>query len=376
MLRVAMITDHADDADKVDGGVQAVSSYLISELIKRPDLDLHILSFNYDVSESSTSKRNGYTKYVLPGARLGTVSAFWQDQRMLNVELDKIRPAIVHGQGAGHDGILARRSHYPSVITIHGIMAEDLKHLATIRQRARHYLLNRLSEHYCIRKAEHTILISQYVADYFGDRIAGQVHFIPNPIAPSFFDLPRAEEPERVLFAGRVTPLKGILDLIRATATIARQQPVQLVLAGSLEDHQYEEQLRSEVRRLDIEDRVHFCGLLDAQSLRREFSQASMLVLPSYQETAPMVINEAMAAGLPVIASRVGGIPYQVRDGETGFLIDAGDVEALVERIGTLLSQPTLRESFGREAKALAEKGYRADNVANETIAVYQKVLS
>jgi hypothetical protein len=145
MLRVAMITDHADDADdadKVDGGVQAVSKYLISELVKHFDLDLHVLSFNYGVAESSTSERSGYTKHVLPGARLGTVSAFWHDQRTLNAKLETIRPAIVHGQGAGHDGILARRSGYPSVITIHGIMAEEAKHFATIGQRARHNLLN------------------------------------------------------------------------------------------------------------------------------------------------------------------------------------------------------------------------------------------
>jgi len=376
MLRVAMITDYADDADKVDGGVQAVSKYLISGLVRHSDLDLHVVTFNYGVTKSSTSEQKGYTKHILPGARFGTVSAFWQDQRTLNAKLETIKPTIVHGQGAGHDGIVARRSPYPSVITIHGIMAEELKHFATLGQRARHLLLNKISEHYCIRNAEHTILISQYVADYFGGRIAGEVHFIPNPIAPSFFDLARNEEPGRVLFAGRIMPLKGVLDLIRATAAIAQEQPIQLVLAGSLEDHQYVGQLRSEARRLNIEDQVHFLGLLDALSLRREFSRASMLVLPSYQETAPMVINEAMAAGLPVVATRVGGTIYQVRDNETGFLVEAGDVGALTERIATLLSSREKRHSFGRAARDLAESGYRADKVASDTIEVYRQVLA
>lgn len=376
MLRVAMITDHADDADIVDGGVQAVTKYLVSELIEHTDLDLHIFSFDYSNSESSTTERDGYTKHVLPGARLGTASAFWQDQRTLNAKLDTIQPAIVHGQGAGHDGIVARRSHFPSVITIHGIMAEEAKHFATVGQRARHRLLNRISEHYCIKNAKHTIVISPYVANYFDGRINGELHFIPNPIASSFFDIVRAEEPGRVLFAGRLTPLKGVLDLIRATARIAQDRSIQLVLAGSLEDQQYVEQLHSEVKRLDIKDWVHFPGLLDAQSLRREFSRASMLVLPSYQETAPMVVQEAMAAGLPVIASRVGGTPYQVRDGETGFLVDSGDVHALTTRINTLLSNQAMRESFGKAANALAEKEYRADTVAKRTIEVYRQILA
>jgi glycosyltransferase involved in cell wall biosynthesis len=106
--------------------------------------------------------------------------------------------------------------------------------------------------------------------------------------------------------------LKGVSDLIQATATVARKQPIQLVLAGSLEDRQYVDQLKTEVNRLDIADQVDFAGLLDSESLRREISRASLLVLASYQETAPMVIHEAMAAGLPVVASKVGGIPYFV----------------------------------------------------------------
>jgi glycosyltransferase involved in cell wall biosynthesis len=148
------------------------------------------------------------------------------------------------------------------------------------------------------------------------------------------------------------------------------------VLAGSLEDQQYVSQLRSEVKKLGIKNQVHFPGILDAESLHEELSRASMLVLPSYQETAPMVIQEAMAAGVPVIASRVGGTRYQVRDGETGFLIDARDVQALSERMGMLLSNQAMRQSFGEAAKAFAQEEYRADAVAKKTIDIYRQILS
>ncbi len=370
-----MITDQADDTDRVDGGVQAVTKNLVSALIGHTDIELHILSFNYEVSESSTASCDNYTKHVLPGAPLGTVSAFWQDQRTLNAKLDTLQPTIVHGQGAGHDGIVARRSRFPSVITIHGIMAEEAKHFATFGQRTRHRLLNMLSEHYCIRKGQHTILISQYVADYFNGRIAGESHFIPNPIAANFFEIQRAEEPGRVLFAGRLVPLKGVLDLIKAIATVAHRRSIELVLAGSLVDRRYVDRLRDEAKRLGIKNQVHFPGILDAESLRQELSRASMLVLPSYQETAPMVIQEAMAAGVPVIASRVGGTRYQVREGETGFLFDARDVESLTSRISELLANQAMRQSFSKAANALAENEYRADTVANRTIDVYRQVL-
>ena len=70
MLRVAMITDHADDEHKVDGGVQAVTKNLVSELIRHSELELHVLTFDYAISESSTTEQDGYTKHILPGARL------------------------------------------------------------------------------------------------------------------------------------------------------------------------------------------------------------------------------------------------------------------------------------------------------------------
>ena len=88
-----------------------------------------------------------------------------------------------------------------------------------------------------------------------------------------------------------------------------------------------------------------------------------------------MVIQEAMAVGLPIIASRVGGTPYQVRDGETGFLVDARDICALATRISTLLSDQAMRKSFGKAAKALAEKEYRADTIARKTLDVYRQIL-
>lgn len=89
-----------------------------------------------------------------------------------------------------------------------------------------------------------------------------------------------------------------------------------------------------------------------------------------------MVIVEAMAAGVPVIASNVGGIPYQVRNGETGFLINPGDVGALTERLVMLLSNNAMRQSFGSAAKLLAASEYQADRVVDKTISVYREIIS
>jgi glycosyltransferase involved in cell wall biosynthesis len=255
-------------------------------------------------------------------------------------------------------------------------MSEEARFLTSRPRRLRHWLLSKISEKNCISQGKHTILISPYVAEYFKNRLAGAQYLIPNPLAEDFFTILRRETAGRVLFAGRLLPLKGVVDLIRATSEVAQSQKIELILAGSLDEQQYVNQLKNEARRLDISNLVKFRGLLNEQELREEFGRCAVLVLPSYQESAPMVIVEAMAAGVPVIASNVGGIPYQVKDGETGFLFTPGDVNTLSKRLIQLLSDKSLRESLGIAAKDLATANYRADRVARKTIDVYQQILS
>jgi glycosyltransferase involved in cell wall biosynthesis len=375
VLRLALITDHPEDNEKVDGGVQAVTRYLVDALLQHRELELHVISFRYGNEKPKRIEANGYIRHLLPGARLGTLTGFWKDQKTLQDCLSAVQPSVVHAQGAGHDGIVAVRSKYPAVITIHEIMTEEAKYRVGHADRARHRLLNMLSERYCIGCGKHTILISPYVAEYFQERLSGARYFIPNPIADSFFSIRRNEDPCRVLFAGRLMPRKGVMDLVRATSIVAKSTSIELILAGSLDDGPYVDQLRRAAADSGIGSLMRFRGLLNEDELREELARCAVLVLPSYQETAPMVIIEAMAAGVPVIATNVGGIRYQVKDEDTGFLIAPGDVNALSERLIALLASRSLRESFGTAARSFASEDYRADKVAAKTIDVYRQML-
>jgi hypothetical protein len=124
-----MITDHSESGERVDGGVQAVTKYLVEAMIRRPDIELHVISFQYRNDQHRSFAANGYNRHVLAGARFGTLTGFRQDQRTLDALLARIQPDVVHGQGAGHNGIIAARSGFPWVIPIHGILAEEAKHL-------------------------------------------------------------------------------------------------------------------------------------------------------------------------------------------------------------------------------------------------------
>jgi glycosyltransferase involved in cell wall biosynthesis len=169
--------------------------------------------------------------------------------------------------------------------------------------------------------------------------------------------------------------LKGINDLLEAVSRVANLRDTRIVLAGSVADKQYVAELRAQAARLNMADIVEFRGSLRADELLEELARCACLVLPSYQETAPMVIQEAMAARVPVIASNICGIPYQVEEGRTGFLVPAGNVDALAGSLSALLSNAEIREEFGAAARLRAEREYRSAIIARKTIDVYEDIL-
>ena len=88
-----------------------------------------------------------------------------------------------------------------------------------------------------------------------------------------------------------------------------------------------------------------------------------------------MAIIEAMAAGKPVVATRVGGVPELVQEAETGFLVKVGDVQALAERLARLLADPALRRRMGQRAREVAWERFSRERIARAYYALYQKVL-
>jgi glycosyltransferase involved in cell wall biosynthesis len=371
-----MVADLPLPGEPIDGGVQAVTSYLVEALSKSPEVELHVISFRPGLDGIRTLRADGIARYLIPYGRLGTLTVYAADQRNLEKCLRDIAPQLVHSQGGGHEGIVAKRAGYPTVVTIHGILGEEVAYVSGRAARMRTRIQSWLSDFYCIRRATNTIMISPYVAEHYRGALAGRTYLVPNPVHEQFFRLVRREVPGKVLFAGRLCARKGVRELLQAAGRIRTHDALQLVLAGSLADREYVDQLRSDARRLGIEDKVEFRGSLTADELLSQLSECSCLVLPSFQETAPMVIQEAMAAGVPVVASNICGIPFQIDDGRTGFLVPAGDVVTLSARIGQLLEDAALRQRLGQAARLKAEERYRADAVARMTIGVYREMLN
>jgi len=127
-------------------------------------------------------------------------------------------------------------------------------------------------------------------------------------------------------------------------------------------------------QELGVADRVTFLGTLDLPRLLEEMQRASVFALCSLRENAPMAVAEAMAAGVPVVASQVGGIAWMLDEGRAGLLVqNPRDPEAIATALCGAL-EPATHARLSREGRARAEM-FRADRVAAQTVAVYREIL-
>lgn len=174
--------------------------------------------------------------------------------------------------------------------------------------------------------------------------------------------------PVRILFVGRLADGKGLFDLLDAVAGI--DAAVCLDIVG---DRPLADDLAAAVRRRDLDDIVNLHG--HRSDVERVMAAADVFVLPSYREGTPRVVTEARATGLPVVATDIAGLPEMVHDGETGFLVEPGDVEALRDRLTRLVESPELRRQMGERGRDGLAK-FDRETAANAYRDLYRSVLA
>jgi glycosyltransferase involved in cell wall biosynthesis len=164
---------------------------------------------------------------------------------------------------------------------------------------------------------------------------------------------------------------KGHRYLFEAAAILKqRGHRIKYLVAG---EGSARRELEERVKALNLGDEVRFCGFVsDAPAF---LSQIDIFILPSLYEGLGVAVLEAMAAGKPVIASRVGGLPELVADGETGLLVAPKNVEGLVEAIARLADDKSLAREMGRKGAARALASFSLENMAAQNEAYYYELL-
>jgi glycosyltransferase involved in cell wall biosynthesis len=171
-----------------------------------------------------------------------------------------------------------------------------------------------------------------------------------------------------ILFLGRLGARKGTFDLVRAFAGVVQRFPgAKLVCAG---DGAIEE-VQSLSRKLGIEESVYCPGWLDPEGTRQALRRATIFTLPSRAEGLPMALLEAMSWGLPVVATAVGGIPQVLKDGENGWMVRPGDVDALCRTLCLAIAESDASARMGRAARKTIEDSFSLSASIERLIAIY-----
>lgn len=274
-----------------------------------------------------------------------------------------------HGYKAGViGGIAARLAGVPAVKTEHGAM-EPFTGLAAAKMRA-NLLIDSLLTGRCF---EETVYITSDLLSK--KRVGGRrgARVIPNGMAPldrARLSAGRANAGYRVGIVGRLSPVKGHDVLFEAMRLLRHKDRVRLDVFGT-------GPLEADLRRLAAAlgpDTVAFHGFVS--DVLPTMASLDCLAMPSRNEGLPYTLLEAMHLGLPIVASRVGGMKEILSDGKTALLFEAGDAAALAAHLDALASDAALGARLGESARTRAREGYGIDTMADAYAKLYREVVA
>ena len=379
-MHVVLVSDFPKDLNNVGGGVEAAVMYLSEALVKHPDLTLDVVTLDKWSLGKRTERYGPITVYYLPTSKRPSRFSIMQNIRSMRDKLLELAPDVIHVQIAGEYALAADQTGLPWLLTLHGIRYLEISLLEGLTNRYREWFVKR-EEIKAVECATHVLSSSLFVEDVFREHIRGKAYIVENPIAEAFFDVKRDPIPARLLYAGRLIPRKDLMTLLRAFSQIHKQLPnATLRLAGGSQFHnqpsEYDQTLRQYIAENGLDEAVTFLGQVDQETLLEEYARCSIFVLASTLETSPLVIMQAMAAGVPVVTTDAGGCRYLVDQGETGYVVPIGDHAALGDSILRILQSEGAVESMGHKAAEQAEARFRASVVAAQTIELYKDAIA
>ncbi|HEX8372082.1 MAG TPA: glycosyltransferase family 4 protein [Chthoniobacterales bacterium] len=340
---------------------ETVEGSFLDSLCTFPDLEISVVTFSKGVQARQTVKlAENCQLTVIPPPRLSGMPVAWLPRLgIMRSATKQLRPDVVLGlRNLEGYGLFAIFCECPSIV----IPEEFFSGIPCPVYFRPVMWIGALTERICLRLAPNVVAISGHVERTLRKMTKAKIYRIPNIAEKAFFTLQRDIPGTEILYVGRISPEKGLLELLYALA------PIQMEFAGSTiriiggatgpagESYLQSCQRYAEEHLPSLQ--VVFAGWKDGAEIALLHRKARMLVMPSHAryETMGVVIAEALAAGTPVIGYNFGPIPDIVTDGENGLLVRVGDIPALTEAIRLLCSDEALWTKLSSAARESAER--------------------
>jgi len=353
-------------------------------LVVAAGVELHIITVSKHIAADDEFERDGIHFHFLkiPGVPRAALAYQW-DRRRINACLTRIAPDLVQGFGTESSfGYSAVSSRFPSVLMIQGIVARITEARGkSALWRQPQLCIALLFERLTVKRARHVICETRFAADFvhlYNPRAI--THILRTPIQDRWFEIARSADttaaPE-VVFVGWVVPAKGVDVLIAAFADVLKTCPrAVLHIVGSYEPAYLQDVLMPAVARVGVTDRVHFHGGQSVSFIADRLARAAVVVLPTRMDTAPNVLAEARAAGVPVVASAVGGIPELIEDDVDGLMVEAGTSAPLAAAVVRVLTDAPLAARLSAHGRERVRREHRLSEQVPKLLEIYRGILA
>jgi glycosyltransferase involved in cell wall biosynthesis len=348
---------------------------LIDELKGHADLKIHVLAVRRQFSVNCTFDWAGVTFHCLKLPRgMRTLSLFWWETMLIRRCLKQIRPDMVHAWGSERAAsLVASRLGYPYLVTMQGLLqwySQQVKMDYYTRLEAR---LERIG----LRRASVVTTESRFAVNWLKDHYPHlevcQAEHAPNWL---FHQLQRqpATQPLQFLFVGAPSQIKGTDLLLLGLDRLKEELDFRLTIVGTPHPSFPLQQLKE--RTASLWSRVNLRQGLTQAQVGEEMTRATMVLFPTRADTSPNSIKESVVAGLPVVASAVGGILDYVLPGRNGITFPAKDLEAFVSAVRAAAAHPLFSKGNVDPAALAQMREYLSPRtMAARFRSAYQRVL-
>ena len=299
-------------------------------------------------------------------------------------EIQALHPDICHIHGTS---LFAwrmyrelKRMSLPVIVTVHGLVRVEKRNALKKRfstKKLFQYLYQGWVEKRFLSQLPMAIVDTEYVKDRVNQYPIHRkpvMHVIPQGIDEEFFSLKCSKDSRMVLSVGAIGERKGHLLTLKAFELAeSRGMNAQLAIVGTVADNQYLKRLQNSIAQSNYSGQVLLLTDVSDEALKQLYEKAHLFVLHSEEESQGIVFTEAMATGLPIVATQVGGVPWVVGHGKNGLLSTYGDVGIFAEHIQNLMMDATLWQEMS-EASLEAAQNYHWHRISDRIIKLYHSI--